>query len=205
MKTRLSRMTASFIVAAAIFQGGATLCYAQLRLSIVGWNDCPLATFDETVDASVTLYLEGLRGMSVDGVEWHLGYRVAGHATSGFPGLADTRAWYLCGSYPGSGNYYVNVRLFTESGGEADWGAANPTSADAKTITGLEWRNLPPTAHTHMVIQYSSGGVYLPGDPVPGTGCTRWFLVPITWVTDEPVPSARSTWGHVKDEYEDNK
>jgi hypothetical protein len=175
----------------------ASTSQAQLRLSFVGAENVSLASFDETVDNAITFDLNALRGELVDGVEWHAGFRVKDHGASGFPYLLNTAAWYQCGSYPASGDFTVLVELWNERGESADWGAMDQDDEGWKNLEGGRWNGREPSEYSHMMVMFASRPMLLPGGPVLGTGCVRYFWIPIIW-QESPIATEPATFGKIR-------
>jgi len=191
------------ILVSVILALTASTAEAQMRLSFVGADGQPLDTFDETTDTDVSFDINLLRGELVDGVPWHWGYRVRLHDLNGFPGLEDTGPWYQCGSYPGAGLYNVYLTLVPGVGPfeyELDCVyLQNQNSTELGTIIGGQhggWGGFEPTDFSYMYVHYTSRPQGL-----PGTGCQKYFLIPINWI-GVPVPAGQSTWGRVKSLYD---
>jgi len=193
-----------FTLSLVILALAASAAQAQLRLSFVGADNQPLATFDETLDDAVTFDIELLRCEPVDGVEWYFGNRARAHYESGYPGLEDTGPWYQCGSYPGGDQTRISVSLCTAEGLMIGTRSTEPES-ELHELVGIHWDGYQPMDFSYVFVHYRSAARQdIPGwidTPVPGTGCQRYFLIPINWV-GVPVPAGQSTWGQVKSLYD---
>ena len=202
MKGTLFFKAVRFLVAIAVALFLPVVAHAQLRISFVGANGVPLGTFDETADDGVTFNLEALRGVSVDGVEWHIGYRATSHAANGYPAFPNSTGWFQCGSFPGTGGFTVIIDLWTTGGNSAFFGLSTEATNDLQQMEGADWEGRAPTDYSHMLVQFNSPavGLFFGNHPVPGTGCVRYFWIPITW-TSGPVQVDESTWGGVKAMY----
>jgi hypothetical protein len=81
-------------------------------------------------------------------------------------------------------------------------------STELTEIVGTRWEVYQPTDFSYLFVHYTSQAEqYIPGwedNLVPGTGCQRYFLIPINWV-GQPVPADQKSWGEIKGKFDEDK